>query len=169
MHSREAREGDASAIAEIYNQGIDERIATFETEKRSPKDIREWFSGRHPTVVTESGGKIIAFARASPYSDRDCYRGVAEFSVYVHRDYRGLGAGKESMTKLIEEAELKGFWKLLSRVFLENVASRELLSGLGFREVGIYRKHARLDGVWKDVVIVEYLIEGNVTQSQGQE
>ena len=158
MHARLATPEDAQAIAEIYNQGIDDRVATFETRRRSPKDIRAWFDGVHPIVVVEDEGRVIAFASTSSYRPRECYAGIAEFSVYVARASRGRGAGRLAMEALIGEAKKAGFWKLLSRVFTENTASRALLLSLGFREVGTYEKHARLDGVWRDVVIVERLI-----------
>jgi L-amino acid N-acyltransferase YncA len=153
MLPRSATPDDAEAIALIYNQGIDDRIATFETMPRSAEDIRRWFDGKHPIVVIEDTGKVIAFASTSTYRPRDCYSGIAEFSVYVAREARGRGAGRLAMQALIEAAERARFWKLVSRVFLDNVASRRLLESLGFREVGIYEKHGKLDGVWRDVVI----------------
>ena len=95
LHTRTATIGDATAIAAIYNEGIADRIATFETEPRSAKKIAEWFTGRQLVMVaeTEATGPV-AFAASFPYSDRACYRGVGEFSVYVRRDYRGRGVGR---------------------------------------------------------------------------
>ena len=162
MHSRAARPGDAEAIARIYNQGIEERIATFETRPRAGGEIREWFDGGHPIVVVEEGGAVISFANTTAYSSRRCYSGVAEFSVYTAREARGLGAGAMAMEALISAAEQAGFWKVTSRVFVENEPSRKLLLSLGFREVGVHEKHARLDGVWRDVVVVERLIPANL-------
>lgn len=159
---RAAIPADAPAIARIYNQGIEDRIATFETRLRSPEEIGVWFDGVHPVVVVEEGGEVIAFAATFPYRSRECYAGVAEFSVYVAREARGRGAGRLAMGALIRAAEEAGFWKLVSRVFVENAASRRLLHSLGFREVGIYEKHARLDGRWRDVIIVERLIPPNL-------
>jgi phosphinothricin acetyltransferase len=158
MHARIATPGDALAIAEIYNQGIEDRVATFETQPRTAEDIRGWFSGAHPVVVVEEADRIVAFASTSSYRPRACYAGIAEFSVYVGRTARGRGAGRLAMQALIVAAEQAGFWKLVSRVFPENSASRALLRSLGFREVGTYEKHGQLDGVWRDVVIVERLI-----------
>ncbi|WP_019009361.1 arsinothricin resistance N-acetyltransferase ArsN1 family A [Deinococcus aquatilis] len=156
--TRLATPTDAPAIALIYNQGIEDRTSTFETQPRTEQHIQAWFDGVHPTVVAERSGGVIAFASTSGYRPRDCYAGIAEFSVYVAQDARGLGAGRSAMTALIPAAQDAGFWKLLSRVFPENTASRKLLASLGFREVGTYERHGQLDGVWKDVVIVEKLL-----------
>ncbi|MEP7198484.1 MAG: arsinothricin resistance N-acetyltransferase ArsN1 family A, partial [Chloroflexota bacterium] len=142
MFTRPATPTDAAAIARIYNDGIADRIATFETQLRTPDDIRAWFDGEHPIVVVEHDGNIIAFASTSTYRPRECYAGIAEFSVYVAREARGLRAGRAAMDALLVAAAQAGFWKLVSRVFVENVASRALLRSVGFREVGVYEKHA---------------------------
>jgi L-amino acid N-acyltransferase YncA len=113
-------------------------------------------------VVVEEAGRVIAFASASTYRPRECYAGVAEFSVYVERSARGRGAGRAAMQALIMACEQAKFWKLLSRIFVENTTSRKLMQSLGFREVGIYEKHGQLDGVWRDCVIVERLIPANL-------
>ncbi len=162
MQVRSATPNDAVSIANIYNQGIEDRVATFETHFRSAEDIQAWFDDEHPILVVEKDSEMIAFASSSAYSARECYAGIAECSVYVKRDMRGYGAGRIALEALICAAEESGFWKLVSRVFIENKASRALISSLGFREVGIYEKHAKLDGVWRDVIIVERLIESNL-------
>lgn len=158
---RAARSDDALDIARIYNEGIADRLATFETEPRTAERMARTLAeraGRYPTVVVERDGRVAAWAGASEYRPRDCYAGVAEFSVYVARDARGTGAGRAAMRGLIVASAQAGFWKLVSRVFPENAPSRGLLASLGFREVGVYERHARLDGVWRDVVIVEKLL-----------
>ncbi|HWI20424.1 MAG TPA: arsinothricin resistance N-acetyltransferase ArsN1 family A [Vicinamibacterales bacterium] len=160
--ARAASLDDAERIAQIYNEGIEDRVGTFETRLRSAADIRAWFDGLHPIVVVEDAGAVIAFASTSSYRARECYAGIAEFSVYVARDGRGRGAGTIAMSALIVAARTAGFWKLLSRIFIENTASRTLMKSVGFREVGIYEKHGKLDGQWKDVVIVERLIPENL-------
>ena len=162
MHSRAATLDDAEAIARIYNEGIEERIATFETRPRAGAEVRGWLDDGYPIVVVEDDGTVISFANASAYSPRECYSGVAEFSVYTAGEARGRGAGTLAMEALISAAEEAGFWKLVSRVFVENEPSRKLLLFLGFREVGVHDKHARLDGVWRDVVVVERLIPANL-------
>lgn len=164
MRARTATPDDGPAITRIYNQGIQERIATFETRLRSAEEIRAWFDGTHPVLVVEDDGEVVAFAATSSYRPRPCYAGIAEFSVYVAREARGRGAGRVAMQALITAAERAGFWKLVSRVFVENTPSRALLRSLGFREVGVYEKHGQLDGVWRDVVIVERLIPTNLAR-----
>jgi len=160
LTTRPATAADAEAIASIYNQGIEDRNATFETRPRTSSDIESWFhSGRHPVVVVEIENEVIAFAATSTYRPRECYSGVAEFSVYVSRSHRGKSAGRLAMQFLMQMAAEAGFWKLVSRVFPENLASMALLRSLGFREVGTYEKHGQLDGIWRDVVIVERLLD----------
>jgi L-amino acid N-acyltransferase YncA len=162
LAARRATPADAGAIARIYNEGIQDRVGTFETRERTVDDIVQWFDGRHPIVVVETEAhEIVAYASTSTYRPRDCYAGIAEFSVYVARAGRGQGAGRIAMTAIIDAARAGGFWKLVSRVFVENHASRGLLKQMGFREVGVYQRHARLDGVWRDAVIVERLIPEN--------
>lgn len=133
--TRPATPSDVSAIATIYNQGITDRVATFETEPRSPDEIA-----------------------AFPYSTRPCYAGVNEFSLYVAREDRRSGAGRAVLTALIETAAAHGPHKLTSRVVPENLASRGLLRGLGFDEIGIHWRHGKLDGTWRDCAAVELLI-----------
>ena len=158
LSTRLATIADAAAIAAIYNDGIADRTATFETRPRTAADVEQWFDGVHPIVVTEESDRAIAFAASSTYRPRECYRGIAEFSVYVARTARRRGAGRAALLGLMEACIAAGYWKLLSRIFPENTASRTLLRELGFREVGVYEKHGQLDGVWKDVVIVERLL-----------
>ncbi len=162
MNSRAATLNDTTAIATIYNQGIEDRSATFETRLRSTEEIQQWFDGVHPILVVENEQGVIAFASTSTYRSRECYAGIAECSVYVKRDMRRHGAGRLAAEAIIHAAEEAGFWKLVSRVFVDNVASRTLLKSIDFREVGIYYKHAKLDGVWRDVVIVERLLPANI-------
>ncbi len=157
MKPRAAAPADAGAIARIYNEGIEDRIATFETRPRSPADIAAWFDGIHPIVVVEDAAAVIAFASTSSYRARECYARIAEFSVYVGRDRRGSGAGRVALTALITASREAGLHKLVSRIFPENVASRGLCRSLGFREVGVSQEHGQLEGVWRDCVIVERL------------
>jgi phosphinothricin acetyltransferase len=161
LRARPAEARDAAAIAAIYNQGIEDRVATFETEPRTPEGVEGLLSaraGRYPAVVVEEGDRVLGFAWTSEYRPRQAYAGVAEVSIYVAREARGHGVGRLALRALIAEAESRGFWKLVSRIFPENVASRRMCAALGFREVGMYRRHGRLDGRWMDCVIVERLL-----------
>jgi L-amino acid N-acyltransferase YncA len=161
LRARLATGADAAAIAEIYNQGIEERIATFETARRSAQDIEaqlEEKADRFPTVVVEQGGRIVAWAGAGAYRARPAYAGVAEHSVYVARHARGSGAGRAALEALAKEYEARGFWKLVSRIFPENTPSLALHERAGFRVVGTYRRHGKLEGEWRDCVIVEKLL-----------
>jgi len=159
--ARPARLSDAAAIARIYNQGIEDRIATFETEPRTTTDIERLLqdrAGRFPAIVVERDGEVVAWASAGTYRARPCYDPIIEHSVYVDRGQRGQGVGRTALNALIEAAEGLGFLKLVSRIFPENESSRALHRACGFREVGVYRRHGRLDGAWRDCVIVERLL-----------
>ena len=106
MRLRLATPADATAMTAIYNQGIEDRMATFETRLRTPQEIEQWFDGVHPIVVLEADqGQVIAFASTSIYRPRPCYAGIAEFSVYVERPWRGQGAGRLTLEGLLRETE----------------------------------------------------------------
>lgn len=156
--TRPATAADAGDIARIYNQGIEDRIATFETRPRTAEDVAAWFDGVHAIVVAESGGEVVGFASTSSYRPRECYAKIAEFSVYVARDHRGRGVGRRALEALVEESRKAGLHKLVSRIFPENTASRAACRAAGFREVGIYKAHGQLEGAWKDCVIVERIV-----------
>lgn len=155
---------DAAAVTDIYNQGIAKRGATFETQPRTVDGVRTRLQEveRYPLLVAEQDGAVLGWAGLSEYRSRDCYRGIAEFSVYLDAGARGRGIGKQLLHALIDVAREKGFWKVLSRVFAFNQASLGACRASGFREVGTYEKHACLDGHWLDVVIVERLIAENL-------
>lgn len=168
MTVRLARLADAPAIAAIYNQGIEERNATFETALRTPEYITAQLTDKadkYPTVVVERAGTVVAWASAGSYRARPCYAGIAEHSVYVERSARGTGAGRAALETLCRVCADHGFWKLLSRIFPENTASLALHERVGFRVVGVYRRHGKLDGIWRDCVIVEKLLGDAATNS----
>ncbi len=155
---RPAVHADMSAVADIYNQGIRGRHATFETRERQPEELEAWLKRPYPFLVAERSGKVLGWVAGSAYRPRDCYRGVVEFSVYVAEEGRGRGVGDALMSAFLPACAAAGFWKILSRIFPENAGSRALCRRHGFREVGVYERHAQLDGVWKDVVVVECLL-----------
>jgi L-amino acid N-acyltransferase YncA len=152
---------DAGAIAHIHNQGIEERIGTFETEPRTAVQVGDALIERgekFPTIVVEGEGRVVAWASAGPYRNRPCYTGVAEHSVYVERSARHTGAGRAALEGLLRVYEQRGFWKIVSRIFPQNKSSLALHERVGFRVVGVYIRHGKLDGEWRDCIIVEKLL-----------
>src|SRR2546422_9964514 len=104
-HVRPAREADASAICEIYNQGIEDRLATLETELRTPEERRHWLKARgprHPVIVAEDGGRVVAWGSLNAFNPRDPHRHGADFSIYVERAYPGKGGGQAVLARLVE-------------------------------------------------------------------
>ena len=158
MRIRAADAGDAECIADIYNEGIEDRVATFETAPRTADDVARWFDGLPFVVAVDGAGELVGFARVSAYSDRRAYNGVGEHAVYVARSARGRGLGRRLLDELATAAEDAGFYKLTSRVFSDNTASLAAHRAAGFEEVGVQRRHGRLDGEWKDCVLVERLL-----------
>jgi len=159
VRTRPAARADVATITAIYNEGIRARCATFETTERSPDDIMSWLDAPEcPLIAAERDGSVVGWCRASEYRPRKAYSGIREFSVYVSEVARGRGVGAALLDSLIQACEQAGHYKLVSRVFPENVPSRALCRSAGFREVGTYVRHGRLDGQWRDVVIVERLI-----------
>ena len=157
--TRAAAGPDAAAIARIYNEGIEDRLAIFETTPHTPEEIGLWLVRGYPLVVCEDDeGRVVAWASAPPYGRRPAYSGVGVFSIYVARAHRGAGVGRQALSALFAAAERLGYWKLVTLVFPENSASLALCRSLGFREVGVYRRHGKLDGEWLDCVIVERLL-----------
>ena len=155
---REGQASDLERVAEIYNAGIAERVATFETAPRTAEDIRSWAEDGQPFIVAVENDQVIGWARAGAYSDRCVYQGVGEHAVYVHPSARGRGLGRTLLSELCAESERRGLYKLTSRVFTDNEPSRAAHRAAGFEEVGIQRRHGRLDGEWKDCVLVERLL-----------
>jgi L-amino acid N-acyltransferase YncA len=153
---RPARAEDAAAVADIYNAGIRERTSTFETRERGAAEVSHAIAaGPHPFLVAELDGRLAGFAVTSLYSERDCYAGVAECSVYVDPGVRGRGVGTALLEGLVEEAGRRGFHKLIGKLFDTNEPSLRLMERGGFRVVGTHLRHGQLDGEWRDVILVE--------------
>jgi L-amino acid N-acyltransferase YncA len=156
---RAATAADVPALTAIYNEGIAGREATFETSPREPSEIAGWLDEGLPFVVAESpDGTIAGFARVSAYSDRCVYSGVGEHGVYVAAAAQGGSVGRALLEELCAASERAGYYKLTSRIFTTNAASRALHLAAGFEEVGVQRRHGRLDGEWRDCVLVERLL-----------
>lgn len=130
----------------------------FETDPRTVKDIAGWVEDGQPFIVAVDNGQVVGWARAGAYSDRCVYQGVGEHAVYVHPDARGRGLGRALLIELCAESERRGLYKLTSRVFSDNGPSRAAHRAAGFEEVGIQRHHGKLEGEWKDCVLVEQLL-----------
>ena len=159
---RPAKPADAGAIADIYNQGIEDRIATLETNLRTPDERRQWLaarSPRHPVIVAEAGGQVVGWGSLNVFNARKAYDSVADFSVYVERGWRGKGVGNRLLTRLIELGRELGYHKLVLSAFPWNTGGMALYQKLGFRTVGTYKEQGRLDGKWVDTIVMEKLLE----------
>jgi phosphinothricin acetyltransferase len=158
---RDAALTDAAALCRSYNQGIEDRIATLETELRTPAERRDWMAARgdrHPVLVGEIDGGIAGWASLNRFNPRPAYDHVADLSVYVERAWRGRGVGRVLLAALIERARTIGYHKLVLAAFPDNTAGMALYARLGFTRVGVYREQGRLDDRWVDVVVMERLL-----------
>lgn len=153
---------DIQRITIIYNQGIEDRIATLETSPKTESDMADWLVKRsevHKVLVIEDDkGAVWGWASLNPFNSRCCYSGVADFSIYIERSMRGKGLGKKLLAALIETAGEQGFHKLVLSALSRNEAGRQLYKAAGFREVGTYVNQGILDGKWVDVTIMEKLL-----------
>jgi len=157
---RQALSNDAEAMCAIYNAAITERSSTFETEPRSAADFEvRIHETRFPLLVSVSNDHITGWAGLAPYSTRSCYSGVGECSVYVAAPARGRGVGTALTEALAPAAEQSGFHKMVGKLFTDNLASVRLIERCGFQSVGIHRRHGQLDGTWRDVLVVERLLQ----------
>ena len=152
---RRATLADTGAIAAIYNQGIEERRATFETRPQEADWAASRIASGELFLVAERDGVVVGFAATLPYSDRHYYSGVAEAMLYVDRSARRQGIGTTLLGVLADEAREAGLYKLIGKIFTMNEASGALVRRLGWREVGVHLRHGRLDDEWKDVLLVE--------------
>jgi L-amino acid N-acyltransferase YncA len=158
---RTATVADAAAICHIYNQGIEDRVATLETELRTPEERAAWLAAkgpRHPVIVAEDNGQIIGWGSLNQFNPREAYRHVVDFSIYVERRYRGRGVGNVMLARLIELAREHGYHKMVLSAFPSNSGGMALYERLGFRTVGVYKEQGILDGRWVDTIIMEKLL-----------
>jgi len=151
---RNLKDSDAKTVLEIYRQGLDSGEASFETE---PPDWSTWKQKYHPfcRLGWEEDKQLRGWATLAPVSARDCYRGVAEVSIYVASDHLGKGIGSRLMAELVEASESNGIWSLYSSIFAENRATLRLHLRHGFREVGVRERIARHNGCWRNTLILE--------------
>jgi L-amino acid N-acyltransferase YncA len=158
---RPAGPHDAAAIAAIYEQGIRAGTATVVSRPPTPEAILDRMASARPEhawLVADGVGEAVGWAATMPYLLLEEYAGVAEFPVYVAPHCQGHGVGRLLMAALMSAAEQAGLYKMTSRVFASNLASRAMLAQAGFREVGTYIRHVRSADGWRDVVIVEALL-----------
>lgn len=162
LEIRDATLDDASAIARIYNQGIEDRVATLETQLRSPEERAEWLAARerrHPVLVAiDSTGAVLGWASLNRFNPRPAYDHVADFSVYVAREQRGRGVGDALLGALVERAQSLGYHKLVLAAFPTNAPGMRLYERHGFTQVGVYHEQGMLDGRWVDVVVMERML-----------
>jgi phosphinothricin acetyltransferase len=155
---RPAEPADAERIAAIFNQGVEDRLATFETNLAAPEDSTRWIAD-DLVIVGERDGELLGWAKAGPYADdHHYYAGVREATLYVERGARRTGVGRALLDALAVAAARDGAHKLVGKIFTSNEPSIVMVGGLGWREVGVHLRHGALDGDWKDVLVVEKLL-----------
>lgn len=156
---RAAARTDAPAMAAIFHEGIDDRVATFETQPSDEHEVAALAASGAPVLVAERHRQVVAWAKVGPYTDaHEYYASVGEAALYVARAARGAGVGKALMLALEDAAGRAGFHKLVGKIFTTNAASVALVRSCGWREVGVHERHGRLHGEWKDVLVVEKLL-----------
>lgn len=155
---REATEDDLDAIRLIYNQGIEDRIATLEHDPKTEYDMKAWFHDRkkrYAVAVAERDGEVAGWVSINPYSMRCAYDGVGDLSIYIHRDYRGRGIGHQLLRHAERVAGENGFYKLVLFTFPFNTLGQSLYRRAGFREVGTFQNQGILDGKFVDIMVME--------------
>ena len=163
LTTRRATAEDVPEITRIYNQGIEDRVATLETELRTVDERAQWLAARgprHPVLVSEHDGEIVAWASLNSFNARPAYAHVADLSIYVERAWRGRGVGRQLLAAVIDAARGLAYHKIVLAAFPTNAAGMALYQAVGFRTVGVYREQGMLDGRWVDVVVMERLLEG---------
>ena len=158
---RPAGSHDLAAILHIYNQGIEDRIATLEMDVKDMNYMHNWFQQhqqRYAVIVAESEGQIVGWASLNPYSQRCAYDGVADLSVYIAREHRGKGVGSILLEQLEQLARNNNFHKIVLFTFPFNQVGQGLYHKLGYREVGTFKEQGILDGKYVDVMAMEKLL-----------
>ncbi|GAA1379158.1 arsinothricin resistance N-acetyltransferase ArsN1 family A [Peribacillus frigoritolerans] len=161
MIIREAIETDLDSVKDIYNQGIEDKIATLETETKDQAYMEEWFTkhiGRYKLIVAEQDGEIVGWASLNQYNSRNAYNGVADLSVYISRDHRGKGIGGLLLQSIEKHAKENDFHKIVLFTFPFNQIGQGLYRKRGYREVGVFKNQGILDGEFVDVMAMEKLL-----------
>jgi len=165
LQIRPARREDAKEIARIYNQGVQDRAATFENSYVTPEERYMWIVSRpdqYPVLVAEVKHTMMGWSSLTPYSPRTCYKGIAELSIYVERTLRGHGVAHPLMKAMQDAARERGFYKLVGRLMADNEPARILCQQMGWKEVGVHEKHGKLGDEWHDLLLVELVIPENM-------
>jgi len=154
LNIEKMRPEDWRSVLSIFKEGLTTGNATLDTEV---PDWEAWDQEhfQEPRLVARSGSQVVGWAALRPVSPRAAYAGVAEVSIYVAKHARGLGIGKSMLKKLVSRSEKAGIWTLQAGIFPENEASIELHKSCGFRVVGQRERIGKLDGVWRDVSLLE--------------
>ncbi len=154
MDIRNIKKENFFQVAEIYKQGIETGIATFQNDI---SDWESWDKSHLPNcrIAAFEGNEMVGWASLSPVSSRCVYAGVGEVSVYIATKFRRKGVGEFLLTRLIQESEKEGLWTLQSGIFAENIGSIKLHERCGFRQIGYREKVGLKDGIWKDNIIME--------------
>jgi predicted RNase H-like nuclease/L-amino acid N-acyltransferase YncA len=162
INIREAVPDDAEAIAAIYNQGIEDRVATLETQLRTADERAQWLAAkgpRHPVLVALDGeGSVVGWGSLNQFNPRPAYDHVVEFSVYVGREQRGQGIGSVLLSALEDRARSLGFHKMVLAAFPWNAGGMRLYQKHGFATVGTFHEQGRLDDRWVDVILMEKIL-----------
>jgi L-amino acid N-acyltransferase YncA len=152
--TRAMTDDDLDVVRDIYAEGVATRNATFETHVPTARQLAsKWLPEHRWVAVLE--GSVVGWATAGRVSTRDCYAGVAETSVYVTEHARGRGVGKALLHRQVNEADAGGLWTLQTSIFPENRASIALHHSAGYRTLAVRPRIAKLDGVWRDTVLLE--------------
>jgi len=155
---RTALRADLPSIRAIYNEGIEDRIATLDADPKTDADLERWFAdhgGRYAVLVAEIAGSIVGWASLNRYSPRTAYDGVADLSIYVVRQWRGKGVGKALMTGIEVEARRNAFHKIVLFMLDFNELGRGLYRRSGFQDVGVFRQQGKVEGRFVDVLAME--------------
>jgi phosphinothricin acetyltransferase len=163
MHSlRLARLKDVPAITAIYNDAVKKTTGTFDTDAKTLAQQKAWFrhhGPKHPVIVAEKGGQVLAWASLSPWSDRCAYARSVEISVYVSENARGKGLGGALMDDMLKRAKAAGARQMLARIAEGNAVSLKLHEKRGFIEVGRLRRVGEKFGKVLDVHILQASLE----------
>lgn len=156
---RKAEEKDVPFITEIFNQGIEDGVATLETRTQRVEDIHNWLLSRDPRyvviVLINDKDEICGYASLNKFNFKSAYTGVADLSIYIKRSFRGQGVGKILLEGLFVAAQKESFYKLVLNVISKNKAAIKFYEKMGFAYVGVYKNQGMIHGEWVDMMIME--------------